>query len=158
MATKVVENFPFRDELEAIIKQPFTITLTDPAPRYYIGEGHYIIKLDKRPHNLCHSEKVAEFHLAQMPGCCGLCVSYHTYIPIEWRRKGIGTILDKAKKKLAQDMEFSAMICTDAINAGYGDDHQKIMKRGKWGKKFSFKNDRTKHMVYVYLRNIRGEK
>ena len=95
---------------------------------------------------------IASFKLAQMPGCCGLLVSYNSGVAPPFRNKGVASALHKIKIKMAKDWGYSAMMCTDIVG---NKPQEKILTKNKWATIANFKNrHRTDNDVAVRFLEI----
>jgi hypothetical protein len=96
-------------------------------------------------------EPVARFALDQLQGCCGVCVSYFSYISFSYRGTGLGNVLCKMRIEIARAANYGLMICTDV------DDNvpqKKIMESLNFQKATSFVNPKTNHLVNLRYINL----
>ena len=93
------------------------------------------------------SKEIAEFSLAQLPGCCGVCVSYHATTVSAFRKKGIGRIMNKFRLALAANMKFGLIMCT-VTNDNLS--QIKILEENGWGKTRTFTNPKTKRVIVLF--------
>lgn len=56
---------------------------------------------------------VSTFSITQLPGCCGIGVSYHALIYIKYRNQGLGSILNRLRIELARRSNYGLLICSD---------------------------------------------
>jgi len=98
---------------------------------------------------------VLNFSLSQLPGCCGICVSHATSIALEYRYRGVGTLLQQMKEDLAKCIGFSQILCTDTPDAKGRINHRLLLKTG-WTdiEEISVKNRRTQNVIHVYSKTI----
>lgn len=95
-----------------------------------------------------YSNEIANFQVCQLPGCCGVAVSYDAFVNTPHRRKGIGTILNQFRIEWAKQANYGLLICTD-IEYKNGA-QEKIMKKNGWGELIDFVNPKTKNIVKMY--------
>ena len=98
-----------------------------------------------------HKHPLASFSLAQLPGCCGIMVSFHSFVSSKYRNKGIGSFLHKARLGIAKDSEYSAVLCTDVEG---NEPEEAILNKNSWKKLTVFKNSRTGNNVAVHYKDI----
>jgi hypothetical protein len=55
--------------------------------------------------------QIFEFTLRQFSGCAQFLESLHTFIPDEFRRKGIGTYLQSIKEEIGVEFGSNSLIC-----------------------------------------------
>ena len=93
----------------------------------------------------------ASFSLAQLPGCCGVCVSYHASVAINIRRKGLGTLLCSIRKDIARALGYGCMLCTDVVK---NEPQQRILVKNGWKEVHTFRNPRTWNDVNIHVVNL----
>ena len=72
---------------------------------------------------------IATFSLTEMPGCCGVLISFHSEVSSKFRNKGIGTILNQLRIEIAELLGYTVLMCTDkATNIN----QSKILKKNGW--------------------------
>lgn len=86
----------------------------------------------------------AKWSLKQLPGCCGVCVSYHALVNENYRRKGLGTLLNKLRQQMAWEAKYTILLCTDIIS---NTPQQKILNKHSWKTLLEFQNRKTKNKV-----------
>jgi hypothetical protein len=97
---------------------------------------------------------IASFKLTQMPGNCGIIVSHSTYVDYTYRKKGIATIFQTMKEKLAQYTNYTVMYATTVISNEY---EIKVLEKSGWVKapnSFLFTNRRTSNEVTMWLKIV----
>lgn len=94
---------------------------------------------------------IATFCLCQLPGCCGVCVSYHTQVYDPYRHRGVAKLLMKLKEQMAHDNGYTIMLATDKTRNTY---QQKVFAASNWDKSAEFKNRRSGNEVGVYVRKL----
>lgn len=90
---------------------------------------------------------IARFKLICMPGCCGIVISTDACVYSDYRRKGLGTILNNMRRQIAWQFGYTAMICTDVM---VNIPQQRILKRNGWNTLFHFVNRRTENAVSMH--------
>jgi hypothetical protein len=96
---------------------------------------------------LTNNRAVAAFYLRELPGCCGVYVSYNCSVSSKYRKLGIGTLLNKMRQQIAWDHGYTLLICTDVDN---NEPQQKILKKNNWTKLTSFINRNTDNPVSLH--------
>lgn len=96
-------------------------------------------------------KEIAHFHLCQVPGCCGMCMSFHTSVAGTYLNKGLGRVLMKLKEQIAFNAGYTLMLATDATRNVA---QMKIFDGAKWTRKDLFTNKRTRNEVGVYTRHL----
>lgn len=77
------------------------------------------------------------FHLQQLPGCCGVGLSYHTNVNSQ--KKGLGTLLMAFKEKVMFEAEYPMLMMTCRLdNAG----QLAVMKKRGFKSVFEWENCR----------------
>lgn len=97
---------------------------------------------------------IAQFNLTEMPGCCGIIISYGTYICPAYRNKGLGKKLAVLKQRLAKEWGYTVMICTDIAE---NKPQRKILDHNNWETVASFKNRRTANPINIDVKHLYGE-
>ena len=90
--------------------------------------------------------EVAHFKLAEMPGCCGVVISTGAFTEEKFRRRGIGTALNKFRMAIAKAVGYSTMMCT-AVDDGIT---EKILAKNGWTRIGGFVNGRTDNSISMY--------
>lgn len=94
---------------------------------------------------------IANFFLVEMPGCCGVCISYNSAVLFPYRQKGIGTILHKMRIEIAKKLDFTVMMCTDREA---NSPQKKILQDNGWKSIDQFKNKRTNNLVNISVLHL----
>jgi len=94
---------------------------------------------------------IASFQLVEMPGCCGVLVSYHTCVSPKYREKGLASALHNIKLDMGRSMGYTMMMCTDIVG---NDPQKKILRKNGWKRLAVFKNNRTTNHVSIYAKNL----
>jgi hypothetical protein len=104
-----------------------------------VKNSHYTV--------LTNDRAVAVFNLKELPGCCGVYVSFNCDVSSRYRKLGIGTLLNKMRQQIAWDHGYTLLICTD-VDSNLP--QQKILKKNNWDKLTSFINRNTDNMVSLH--------
>ena len=84
---------------------------------------------------------VAKFSMAPLPGCCGVCVSYHAQIETQFRRRGIGGILLEVREDAAERAGYTVVLATVLTS---NEEERNLLRRHSWQEVGeAFKNKRT---------------
>ena len=122
-------------EIENIVGKP--VYIRRPSPEIY--SVHYA-----EPKN---QQEIARFSLKQLPGCCGICVSFHANVSTTIRKKGIGSLLNKIRQQIAWNNGYTILLCTDVEK---NEPQQKILNKNGWQKIMTFNNRRTHNKVCLH--------
>jgi hypothetical protein len=93
-----------------------------------------------------NDEFIGTFSLQQLPGCCGVCVSFWARTADGQKRKGYGTALNEYRKELAKSMGYTVLMCTDVA---HNVPQRKILEKNGWKTLQSFTNKRTGNTVNI---------
>jgi hypothetical protein len=119
--------------------------------------GEFSISSDVTSSNAIHYDVwqkdtcIAHFDLAPMPGCCGMVVSTAAMVYKKWRKKGLGTLLNKIRIDIAKFLGYGVMLCTDVLD---NEPQQRILEKNGWFKVFEFDNPRTGNAIGVHVINL----
>lgn len=94
---------------------------------------------------------LSSFCLQQLPGCCGVCLSYHSVVKSSIRGKGVATRLNQFRYDLAKYLGYGALLCTDVES---NLPQRKLLKNNGWKDVYSFNNPRTKNQVAISIKDI----
>lgn len=94
---------------------------------------------------------LATFYLAQMHGCCGVCMSFHAHVNREFGNKGLGRLLNNLRIDLARAKGYGILMCTDV---DFNTRQRSILKKNGWEDIFSFTNPRTTHLVNISIHRL----
>lgn len=140
------------DKMQSLLGVPVVVERRRPvgsSPNHTYDVFHN--KADAKAADRDSRPVIATFCLCQLPGCCGVCVSYHTQVYDPYRHRGIGKLLMKLKEQLAYDSGYTLMLATDRIRSTY---QQKIFTASNWDKAAEFKNRRSGNEVGVHVRKL----
>jgi len=94
---------------------------------------------------------IATFSLQELPGCCGVIVSFWSEVTPEYRKKGIGAELLEIRMMAARAMRYGSMLATvDKAN----NDEVTLLNKANWSKAKEFRNPRTQNLIEIYLINL----
>lgn len=71
-----------------------------------------------------------------------------------YRNRGIGTLLNRMRRKIAFELGYGAIICTDLDTNAH---QMQILHRQGWIKAFGFRNRRTGNTLGVHLRELEAD-
>jgi len=97
------------------------------------------------------SSEVVRFSLKELPGCCGVMVSYNTRVNNAYRGKGINSFLQGIKEKIAKNNGYSILMAT-TIDINLAEVH--ILEKFGWKCINKFLNSRTNNTVKIFTKNL----
>ncbi len=97
------------------------------------------------------SKLIAWFQLSPMPGCCGYVISHYSVVNLEYRGKGLGTLLNKFRIELCKQLGYTAILCTDLKT---NEAQRKILHKNGWKDIHEILNKRTGNRVCLTVHNI----
>ena len=106
---------------------------------------------EKSPDKVWFTYQLSNFNLTQLPGCCGVCVSYHAWIADRLRGKGLGTLLCGIRKNIARALGYGCLLCTDVVD---NIPQQRVLAKNGWKEIHKFENPRTQHDVNIHVVNL----
>src|SRR5690348_7439756 len=59
---------------------------------------------------------VGKFSMEQLPGCCGVAVSYHSQIETQFRRRGIGRLFLSIREDAAKRSNYTVVLATVRVD------------------------------------------
>jgi hypothetical protein len=132
-------------------KYLFKLNGSEPSVDRISSQGgeFYVYKLGQETE--FYSNWVGTFCLAQLPGCCGVCVSYHSRMAGAYKRKGIGTYLNSLRVRLARALGYGVILCTDTMD---NTAQRKILQRNGWQDIYIFENPRTENKVAISVQEL----
>lgn len=95
---------------------------------------------------------LTEFSLVQLPGCCGVCVSFHAALANPFKKRGLGTIFNKVRIDLARTLGYGIILSTDVLSNQV---QRKIFEKNEWKDICTFTNPRTTHVVAISVKELR---
>lgn len=108
-----------------------------------------VIVSTELPNN--YKTQVVTFSLKELPGCCGVLVSYHTQVSHQFQGKGINSFLQEIKEQIARDNNYSCLMAT-VTSENKAQIH--ILEKFGWEKVSEFKNCRTSNTVLTFVKNL----
>jgi len=97
------------------------------------------------------SRNIATFGLQQLPGCCGVVVSFHAEIAEDLRKKGIGSVLLNTRMEAARRLRYGMMLATVlSTNAA----ENKLLEESGWKRLGEFRNPKTTNLVVLWSANL----
>jgi hypothetical protein len=129
------------------ILTPDNVSLYDYS--VYSSEEYRIIATPvpkPSPLNGYWSGIVSNFYLQYLPGCCGVCLSYHANVTQKYQNKKIGTLARKFRQDIARAQGFTTMLSTATTE---NSKQNKIMEKTGALSIYSFKNARSGNEVVV---------
>lgn len=97
-------------------------------------------------YNYGDSRFIASFTLGQLPGCCAYIISTQAAIGLNYRNKGLGTLLNLFRIEIGKYMGYSALLCTDIDT---NEAQRKILNKNGWKDVHKIRNKRTHNLVYL---------
>ena len=94
---------------------------------------------------------ISRFELAQMLGCCGICISTGTYVHPEFRGKGINSLLNNFRIAIAKDLGYGLLMCTDLKS---NTPQMKTLDKNGWKHIREFKNPRTGNILNITIKEL----
>ena len=130
--------------------------------------GNYSVMLDKEnnlPEQFLYKDKptdgaipfsdydkvIGSFKLYHLPYCCAFLVSCNAFVNYNFRKKGIGTILNLLRQDIGKLLNFTSILCTD-IEDNIG--QRKILKKNGWKDVHSVINKRTNNKLFLSVIDI----
>lgn len=97
---------------------------------------------------------IASFYLQYLPGCCGICLSFHASVTPKFKRKNIGVLTRVLRQDIARAQGFTTLLSTATIT---NLEQNAIMKRTGAKRVYSFRNARTENEVVISTFDLRGK-
>ncbi len=96
-------------------------------------------------------KQVAQFSLAEMPGCCGIIVFYHASIATDFREKGLGSLLLQVRERAGILAGYSMAQATVLRD---NEPELSILNKSGWMSFTVFPNDRTGNQVVILTKTL----
>jgi hypothetical protein len=140
--------------LEGLLECNIEIVILVPGgyDKLTIGKLHYTKSeygLDVRIKK--GEQAIADFKLIQLPGCCGVLVSYNSYVYFTYRNRGMGKILNEFRQEIATYLGYTVMLCTDKDS---NEPQSKILKSQGFKSVHQFTNRRTDNLVNISVLDL----
>lgn len=94
---------------------------------------------------------VATFELHPMVNCCGICVSTSASVQPDYRKRGLGTLLNRLRMDIARHNGYSLLLCTDVMD---NTPQRRVLERNGWKDIYRFVNRRTGNPLYISVINL----
>ena len=94
---------------------------------------------------------ISRFELAQMLGCCGICISTGTYVHPDFRGKGVNSLLNNFRIDIAKDLGYGLLMCTDLKS---NTPQMKTLDKNGWKHIHEFENPRTKNILNITIKEL----
>ena len=94
---------------------------------------------------------ISRFELAQMLGCCGICISTGTYVHPDFRGKGVNIILNNFRIDIAKYLGYGLLMCTDLKS---NTPQMKTLDKNGWKHIHEFENPRTGNILNVTIKEL----
>ncbi len=113
------------------------------------------IKDENKPNTIYARTKegatISSFSLSQLHGCCGVCISYHSFVCHDYRNKGVASLLNQMRQEIGKYLGYSLLICTDVVN---NLPQSKILEKNEWKHVHRFQNKRTNNLLNLSVINL----
>lgn len=107
----------------------------------------YLLKNDIRK----KYEVISSWKLYELPHCCAIIVSCDAWVNFEYRKLGIGTILNKLRQDIGKELGYTTMLCTDVIN---NEAQRQILAKNGWTDIYHLTNKRTKNKLAISVKDL----
>jgi GNAT superfamily N-acetyltransferase len=130
--------------LKVLISYSDGTDITTAAEGQHNGSGFYQVRAFAGELLL---KTVAGWRMKEMPGCCGICIATGAYVMPDFRGKGIGGVLNKLRIKIATELKYGLLLCTDRVE---NEPQQKILTKNGWSEIKRFLNPKTHNEIGVH--------
>lgn len=138
------DGIKLKNDVKQFCIQNEFLKITDP----FEFNENYEFKNECRSFKIkAGNELIASFTLAQLPGCCGVCVSTAAHVSNSIRGKGLGKYLNNIRIRLAKAFKYGKMICT-VIKGNVA--QEKILIDNGWKVTDEFVNPKTGNIIVTY--------
>ena len=100
-------------------------------------------------HNL--QNQLATFSIQELPGCCGVAVSFYSEVDPTYREQGIGELLLKVRMSAMRNQKYGSAICT-TVNSN--EIEKKMLRNAGWIKLYEFRNPKTNNIIETFSVNL----
>ena len=107
----------------------------------FINYGKFILKIT--------DTELARFSLYQMPHCCGIMMLSKLEVNINYRRKGVGSILLKLVEYIAFKGKYTKVICTNVTP-----EFNALLNKHQWNLLDTFTNRNTDNTVKMWVKEV----
>lgn len=132
----LIDHFDYYKPMNGAPHQRFSVRINIP---------------DGRTKNGLREEVVSTFSLAEMPSCCAILISCDVYVYPEYRKKGVGKVLNEFRIGIAKELGYSLMMCTDIETNIH---QRKILSSNGWKDIHNIRNKRTNNNVFISVINL----
>lgn len=94
---------------------------------------------------------IATFKIMQLPGCCGVMLSFNSAVERDYRGKGLGTYLHELRCLLAKQHGYTTFLCTDRTHNTV---QNKILQENNWKIIYQFENKRSGNLVNINVKDL----
>lgn len=94
---------------------------------------------------------ISSFTLTPFPGCCAFCISHNSFISLNYRNKGLQTILNKMRQEIVKYYGYTGIICTD-IETNIP--QRRVLYKNKWKDIYNVVNKRTNNKVFISIKEL----
>jgi hypothetical protein len=104
-----------------------------------------------------NNKVIASWELVQMKNCCGVCVSTNACVTPDFRKIGIGSLLNQMRVEMAKSDGYGVLFCTAITGSERKEERSQrhILERNGWSLVHKFTNPRTKNKVGMYVVNLK---
>jgi hypothetical protein len=102
----------------------------------------------------------ASFSMRELPGCCGICVSYHVSVSMgdsyrdrypNFTHRGLGTLLLKIRMAIAKKAGYTYLQATLISEMPI---EEKILRKAEFQEVAKFVSKRTSNTIKVFFRDL----
>lgn len=150
-ATKLISADLYKTLVEKL-GMPVVLESTKPLSPVSLSACIYDKPVDFVLYNDKKTMVISMFRMVQLPGCCGVCVSFHSTVSAEFRSRGIGTLLNKVRMEMARADGYTIMLCTDRMK---NEPQRRILEKNGWKDIYRFTNRRTWSDLFISIKELR---
>ncbi len=138
----------YLDKIATILKLPIgSVKISVQTCTYLVTAPQPDVGGKAQPHL-----QIGRFHLVQLPGCCGVVVSFGSSVYPPNQKKGIGNLLMQMREQIAWDCGYTLMLATDVRRDG---PQYKLFKKNGWVAVKDFQNRRTNNTVDLQTKALK---
>lgn len=94
---------------------------------------------------------VTSWTLGEMPGCCAFGISTGVQVPNTFRGRGINTISNQFRCRLARFCNYTKLLCTDVA---HNEPERRTLAKNGWKDILTVKNRRTGNTVHLSMHDL----
>ena len=113
------------------------------------SNGHVVYYTVNRNDLGKHKGQITSFGLAQLTGCCGICVSTAAYVYEQYRKKGVNKLTNRFRQTIARHAGYGLLLCTDIAN---NTPEKRTLLAEGWQDIFRFTNPRTSRVLDISVK------